>query len=397
MAAVFKVLAFSTCNDREMGNNHNLTDYISKQLTFAVGKADGILDRQDGRIAPRTLGEKGELIMVPSRDWVSGFFAGELWLMFGITGDSFWEDKARKYTSLLEQEKQNGGTHDMGFKMYCSYGRGYLLSGDESYREILIQSAETLITRYNEKVGCIRSWDHHRELWDYPVIIDNMMNLELLFWASKETGDPKYYDIAISHARNTIKNHYRKDNSSWHVLDYNPENGEVVSKVTFQGNSDESSWSRGQAWGLYGFTMAYRESLLPEFLDHAEKIADFIINHPRLPDDFVPYWDFDAPGIPDEPRDASAAAIIASALYELSRFSDNEEQYIKAADKIFESLSSEKYLLPLGSNSGFLLGHSTGSRPANAEVDIPLVYADYYFLEAFIRKNKFRINDSLLE
>lgn len=258
-----------------------------------------------------------------------------------------------KYTAFLEQEKFNAKTHDMGFKMFCSYGQGYSITKNPQYRDVLLQSAETLISRFNPKVGCIRSWDHNSDKWDFPVIIDNMMNLELLFWAAKETCDSTYKEIAVSHALKTLQNHFREDYSTFHVVDYDPETGEVEGRTTHQGYSSGSTWARGQAWALYGFTMVYRETNNPVFLEQAENIADFILAHPRLPEDFVPYWDFDAPAIPDEPRDASAASIMSSALYELAEYSPNREEYLSAANKMFESLKSDKYLAKQGTNRGF--------------------------------------------
>jgi hypothetical protein len=275
---------------------------------------------------------------------------------------------------------------------------------------VIIQGARTLSTRFNAKIGCIRSWDHHRNLWGFPVIIDNMMNLELLFEATRLTGDSSFYRVAVSHANTTIKHHYRSDYSSYHVVDYDTLTGKPVKKMTWQGYSDESAWSRGQAWGLYSYTMCYRETGDKTYLQQAEGIAGFILHHPHLPADKVPYWDFNAPGIPQRgnpqpgiplqpgtdtpitgtlvidtvPRDASAAAVIASGLYELSRFSRNGNEYRAAADKIMESLTN-KYRSPLGENRGFILSHSTGSRPSNSEVDGPLNYADYYYLEALLR------------
>jgi rhamnogalacturonyl hydrolase YesR len=335
-------------------------------------------------VSPRTLSPEGKLILVPSKDWTSGFFPGVLWFLFELTGDKKWESQARMYTANIEKEKLNGKTHDMGFKIYCSFGTGYRLTNDPKYKEVIIESAKTLSKRFNPKVGCIRSWDHNKDKWDFPAIIDNMMNLELLFAATKLTGDSSFYKIAVSHANTTMKNHFRPDFSSYHVIDYDTLTGKVLHRNTHQGFSDESSWARGQAWALYGYTMCYRETRDPKYLQQAENIASFILNHPNMPKDMVPYWDFNAPKIPDEPRDASAAAIIASALSELSTYSKNGSSYRKSADKLIESLT-KNYRSPIGENKGFILIHSTGSKPMNSEVDVPLTYADYYYLEALIR------------
>jgi hypothetical protein len=338
-------------------------------------------------VSPRTLSPEGNLLLVPAKDWTSGFFPGVLWFLYELTGDKKWEDQARVYTANIEGEKLNGKTHDMGFKIYCSYGTGYRLTNDPNYKDVIIQAAKTLSTRFNPVVGCIRSWDHNSDKWGYPVIIDNMMNLELLFAATKLTGDSSFYKIAVSHANTTLKIHFRPDFSSYHVINYDAVNGKVLNKNTHQGYSDESAWARGQAWALYGYTMCYRETRDPKYLLQAENIAGFILNHPNLPKDRVPYWDFNAPNIPAEPRDASSAAIIASALCELSTFSKNRTSYCKTADLIIESLT-ENYRSSIGKNNGFILIHSTGSKPMDSEVDVPLIYADYYYLEALLRSKK---------
>jgi unsaturated chondroitin disaccharide hydrolase len=341
--------------------------------------------RTDDLVSPRSV-EHGEIVMVSSSDWTSGFYPGELWMMYGLTSDDYWKEEAIDFTLALEQEKWNGKTHDMGFKMYCSFGKAWDYTQNDKYRDILIQSAKTLATRFKPNVGCIRSWDHNSDKWDFPVIIDNMMNLELLFWAAQETGNELFKEIAICHAETTMNNHFREDFSSYHVVDYNPVTGEVQQKNTHQGHSDESAWSRGQAWGLYGYTMVYRKTGDQKFLRHAENIADYILNHPNLPENYIPYWDFDAPNIPDEPYDASAAAIIGSALYELSTFSQDGALYLTAANQIFDSLMSPEFLADPLMNNGFILKHSTGSKAHSSEVDVPLVYADYYFIEMLLRQ-----------
>lgn len=338
-----------------------------------------------GLVAPRSLTPNGALHLVPSKDWTSGFFSGVLWYLYEYSKDGRWLDTAKDFTSKIEKEKTNGRTHDMGFKIYCSFGNGYRLTKDNSYKQVLIEAANTLATRYNPTVGAIRSWDHNADKWDFPVIIDNMMNLELLFSVSRLTQDSSYYKIAVNHANTTLKNHFRDDFSTYHVIDYNPATGAVQNKNTHQGYSDESAWTRGQAWGLYGYTMVYRETKDEKYLELAGKIARYLLNHPKMPDDLVPYWDFNDPEIPNAPRDASAAAVTASALYELSGYSNNGKQYIEAADKIMESLS-EKYISPVGKNQGFILVHSTGHKPHDSEIDVPIIYADYYYLEALLRK-----------
>ncbi len=352
------------------------TDLLLKEVAAAKGQ-------QTALFSPRTL-EKGELKLVASKDWTSGFFPGELWYLYELTGKEKWKNEAMKFTALVEPEKTNGTTHDMGFKVYCSVGNAYRLTKDAHYKDVIIQSAKTLSTRFDPKVGLIRSWDHHKEQWDYPVIIDNMLNLELLFEATKLTGDSSFYRIAVSHADKTMKNHFRPDFSSYHVVDYNPATGLAQKKQTHQGYSDASAWARGQGWALYGYTMCYRETKDPKYLKQAEAVAGFIFNHPNLPADLVPYWDFNAPGIPNEPRDVSAAAVMSSALFELSTYSKNGADYLKKATLIQANLA-KTYASPLGGNRGFILGHSTGTKPTNTEVDVPISYADYYYLEAMNR------------
>jgi rhamnogalacturonyl hydrolase YesR len=338
-------------------------------------------------VSPKTL-DSNKLKLVSSRDWTSGFFPGVLWLLYEYTGKQLWKTDAEKYTANIEREKTNGGTHDMGFKVYCSFGTGYRLTKDAHYKQVIIESAKTLSTRFNPVAGVIKSWDN-RTRWRYPVIIDNMMNLELLFAVTRLTGDSSYYKIAVAHANTTMKNHYRSDGSSYHVVDYDTISGKVIQKTTHQGYADESAWSRGQSWGLYGYTMCYRFTKDKKYLEHAERIAAFMLDHPNMPGDLVPYWDFNAPDIPREEKDASAAAILASGLYELSLYSAQGKTYKVTADKILASLT-KSYRSPIGESKGFILIHSTGSRPSNSDVNVPLSYADYYYLEALLRSKKLK-------
>lgn len=333
---------------------------------------------------PRTF-EDGRVKMVGAKDWTSGFFPGSLWLMYELTQNEKFKTEAQYYTSLLDSAQYNKGTHDLGFILYCSYGNGFRLTADSSYRQVLLNGAKSLMTRYNSKIGLIRSWDFNKDIWQYPVIIDNMMNLEFLLWASKVSGDTSMKTACISHADKTMANHYRLDNSCFHMVDYDTITFMPHRKQTYQGYSDSSSWARGQAWGLYSYTMMYRETKDKKYLEQAQKIAVFILDHPRLPDDKIPYWDFDAPNIPAEPRDASAAAIIASALIELSSYVPENSKYFAAAETILKNLSSDKYLAAKGENGLFILKHSTGNWPKKSEIDTPLNYADYYFIEALSR------------
>ena len=341
-------------------------------------------------IMPRTI-KNGKTIFVSPYDWTSGFFPGSLWYLYDLTKNQKWKTRAIEFTEPLDTIQYWGGNHDVGFMIECSYGNALKNINSKAYKKIIVQTAKSLITRFRPKAGIIQSWDAGKK-WNCPVIIDNMMNLELLFHASKISKDSTYYNIAVEHADTTLKNHFRKDNSSYHVLNYDTKTGKVLNRNTHQGYADASAWSRGQAWGLYGFTVAYRETKDPKYLQQAKNIASFIMTNPNLPMDKIPYWDYDAPKTDQTPRDASAAAITASALYELSTFVSKKEKdkYIKWADSIMKSLKSPAYLAEAGKNNGFLLYHSVGSLPHKSEIDAPLNYADYYFLEALYRSKKLK-------
>jgi unsaturated chondroitin disaccharide hydrolase len=396
LLAIIPLLLSPSCNPAPK-NEPDITKLITfsgQQLELLMQNteqiiATGINDSRPERplVVPRNLNDDGTLRLIPSRDWVSGFFPGTLWFMYQFTGQSKWKAAAEKYTAPIEREKFTTTTHDLGFILGCSFGKGYELTANPTYRDILIQAAKTLITRYNPTVSSIRSWDHNSDKWQFPVIIDNMMNLELLFWASKETGDPVYSNIAVKHAQTTLDNHFRDDFSTYHVIDYDTLTGEVLNRHTHQGLHHGSAWARGQAWGLYGYTMTYRETGMPEFLVQAERIADFYLNHPNLPKDLVPYWDFNVEPGKGEPRDVSAACITASALLELGSFIPAKKGfYHEKATQMLKSLA-DNYLSPPGGNQGFILANSTGHKPHNSEVDVPIIYAEYYFLEALARKN----------
>lgn len=333
-------------------------------------------------LQPRSI-KNGEVRLENAYDWTSGFFPGSLWLAYELTGDSLLKNEAMHYTQLLSEIQYYKGTHDLGFMIHCSYGNAVRLSGNTLLDTVIVNGAQSLISRFNPTVGQIRSWDFGE--WRYPVIIDNMMNLEMLFYASKISGDSTFRNIAIQHANVTMKNHFRDDYSSYHVVSYNPETGAVESQGTFQGYSDSSAWARGQAWGLYGFTMCYRETGDQKYLDQAVRIASFIMNHPNKTEDLIPYWDYNAPDIPNAPRDASAAAVTASGLLELSTLVADGKVYFDFAETILKNLSEPKYLAKVGENKNFVLMHSVGHLPANSEIDVPLNYADYYYLEGLIR------------
>ena len=365
---------------------------IEKGLSVSVEQsklmAKSIWEQKN--LLPRTLDKEGKLITSDSKWWTSGFFPGVLWYLYEATGDTLLKEYACDYTSRVEKEKYNKGNHDVGFMLYCSFGNGYRLTGNEKYKQVLLKGAESLSTRYKDHIGVIRSWDFNRAVWQYPVIIDNMMNLELLEWASKNSDNSRFAAIARSHADVTLKNHFRADYSCWHVVSYDTITGQPEKKHTRQGYSHESSWSRGEAWALYGYVMMYRETQQKHYLAHAKKVANYILTHPRMPEDGIPYWDYDAPDIPDTYRDASAGAIMASAFIELSTMIQGElsRKCLMMAETQLKTLTSPEYLAEPGTNGNFILKHSVGSLMEHSEVDVPLTYADYYYVEALLRYQK---------
>ncbi len=332
---------------------------------------------------PRTF-ENGTAKFAGTNDWTCGFFPGTLWYLFEITKQEKFKTEADYYTELLKCVQYRKDTHDLGFMLYCSFGNGYRITGNEAYRSVLLTGANSLMTRFHPEIGLIKSWDN-RNNWQYPVIIDNMINLEFLCEVSKLTKDESYKSTSIKHANKTLENHFRPDNSCFHVVNYDSITGNVISKVTHQGFSNSSSWARGQGWALYGYTMMYRETKDPKYLVQAQKVAEFILHNPNLPKDKIPYWDFNAPNIPNEPRDASAGALYASALIELSGYVPNGTEYLNAAEQMLKNLSSPEYFANKGENGLFILKHSTGNWPAKKEIDVPLNYADYYYIEALGR------------
>ena len=322
----------------------------------------------------------GKMKLCTVKDWTSGFFPGSLWYAYELTGNDSLKTEAIEYTNLLNPVRYYRGTHDLGFMINCSYGNALRLTKNDTIAAVMHETADNLCSRFNEGIGCIRSWDFGT--WNFPVIIDNMMNLDLLFTVSKLTNDDKYKNVAITHANTTMKNHFRPDYTSWHVVSYNND-GTVERKQTFQGKNDDSAWSRGQGWGVYGYTACFRETNDSTYLKFACNIADMIMSRVKT-DDAIPYWDYMAPVTPETPRDASAAAVTASAMLELSTFVADGQKYFDYAEKILKSLSSDAYLAKPGTNGGFILMHSTGSLPNGSEIDVPLNYADYY-LEALKR------------
>jgi len=347
--------------------------YISMASTLKNGEA------------PRSY-EDNKLITSNINWWCSGFYPGTLWYLYEYTGSDELKNLAQIHTEMLAPLQFVKTDHDIGFQLFCSYGNGYRLTGNKNYLDVLHNGAMSLASRFNPVIGSIRSWDFGRDRWKFPVIIDNMMNLELLMWVGNYYDDSYLKNVAMTHANTTMRNHFRPDYSTYHLVNYNPENGEVIRKQTVQGYSDNSRWARGQVWALYGFTMMYRMTNSTRYLEQAKHVADLLI--PLLPEDGIPYWDFDAPDIPNELRDASAGAIMASALVELSKYvPEKEKLYLSVAERQVRTLASPEYLAEVGTNGHFILKHGVGNKPGKSEVDVPLTYADYYFIEALVRFN----------
>jgi len=357
--------------------NYTYADRFEKLLNYPVNPNK----------IPRSIDEDFKKLRTSkSTTWTSGFFAGNLWLIYELTDDNEYKNKALEWTKIVEIEKLNDEDHDIGFKIYNSFGQAYKNSQNKEYANVIVTAAKTLTNRYDDKVKAIQSWNTKEGKWDYPVIIDNMMNLELLFEASLITKDSTYYNVAVKHANTTLRNHFREDHSTYHVVDYNPD-GSVKAKKTHQGYSDSSAWARGQAWAVYGYSMAYRYTKDKKYLSQAEQTANFYLNHENLPEDGIPFWDFNDPDIPQAPKDVSASTIMASAFYELYEFTDNKT-YLDYANKVLETLKQPEYLLDPSVEAPFILNRSTGNYNKNSEIDCPIVYADYYFLEALVRKDK---------
>jgi unsaturated chondroitin disaccharide hydrolase len=337
---------------------------------------------------PRSVNKDGSIRLVKSKDWTSGFFGGNLWYMFYLTKKDKWKKEAIRYTETLEKEKDNKTTHDLGFVLYNTFYKAYHTTHNNHYKEVLLEASRSLSSRYNSKVGAIRSWDF--KPFQYPVIVDNLMNLEMLLWASRISGDSSFYQIAVSHADIDLKYRFRADQSTYHVLDFNPVSGELIKQQTFQGYADSSCWARGQAWAIYAYTFLYRETRNLKYLVQAEKAADYFLSQTDRYHDPIPFWDFDDPEIPNVSKDASAAAVAASGLLELSTYVKMKNTYYEKAQAILSVLCTDEYLAKAGTNQYFLLKHSTGHRPHQDEIDVPLVYADYYFLEALYRYQHYK-------
>ncbi|QRY58023.1 glycoside hydrolase family 88 protein [Sphingobacterium siyangense] len=399
------ILGTSTVVQAQTAKPNLSKAFIQQQLDAAAKQIKVLANETPTEKFPKTF-ENGKEVFSSSSWWCSGFYPGTLLYLYEGTKDEGLLKKATEKLTYLEKEKDNKGTHDLGFMLFCSFGNALRLTGDtQKYGPVLSTGANSLASRYSPITKTIRSWDHGS--WQYPVIIDNMMNLEFLTQVSKMTGDKKFYDIAVSHAETTLKNHFRKDYSSYHVIDYDKNTGKAIGKKTHQGAFDESAWSRGQGWALYGYTMMYRETKKKEFLKQAQQIAKYILSNPNLPADLVPYWDFDKDKIAQSDkmypnkdlRDVSAAALYASALLELSQYTKGSEalNYFEKAETILKNLSKAPYLASYGQNGGYILQHSVGALPLNSEIDVPLTYADYYYVEALVRYQRLLAGEPMIK
>lgn len=364
---------------------------VSRSLSYCSSQVDRALEAlrpYDFTMMPRNIlnGEQTwNLRKAKPEEWCSGFWSGILWMDFAYNKSEAVQKAAKGYTdALLPVVAQPVYDHDLGFITINALLKGYEVSKDERYRTAALRAADSLATLFNPNVGTILSWPRHiKDYGGHNTIMDNMMNLELLFWATEHGGSPRLKDIAVRHAETTIKHHFRPDGSCYHVAVYDRQTGEFLRGQTHQGYSDNSMWSRGQAWAIYGYTMVYRFTKEKRFLDHAQKVTDIYLKRLKeTSDDCIPRWDMDAP---DSVKDVSAACIVASALLELSDYvsADRATTYCDFATKTLSQLNSERYQ-SRDKNVSFLL-HSTGHHPAGSEIDASIIYADYYYLEALIK------------
>ena len=370
---------------------NNELDYCHAQVERTLSELKDAKGQLDYTMMPRNIMDSlstWHCREVSEKEWCGGFWPGVLWYDYEHTQNVKIMEEAEKYTSSLKFLSEIPAyDHDLGFLVFCSYGNGYRLTNNPEYKDVIIATADTLATLYNPHVGALLSWPRHvSDYGGHNVIMDNMINLEMLFWAAKNGGNPVLYDIAVSHADKTMENHFRPDYTSYHVAVYDTLSGKLLKNCTHQGYADHSMWARGQSWAIYGYTVVYRETKDVKYLDFAQKVTDAYLKD--LPEDYIPYWDFNDPAIPNAPRDASAACVVASALLELHTYLPEEKGrvYKEAAIRMLESLSSENYQSGV-SKPSFLL-HSTGHKPAGSEINASIIYADYYYIEALLRLKK---------
>lgn len=395
------MLGFCMCTHKPSGtlDVNKALDYCAEQTqrTLTELKTDSGIDYT---MMPRNImadEHHWNCRKATKEEWCAGFWPGVLWYDYEYTQDKHILEEAKKFTNSLEFLSQIPAyDHDLGFLVFCSYGNGYRLTKDPAYKKVILDTADSLATLFNPVVGTMLSWPREVEPrnWPHNTIMDNMINLEMLFWAAKNGGNPYLYDVAVSHADKTMKCQFRPDYTSYHVAVYDTITGNLIKGVTHQGYADSTMWARGQAWAIYGYTVVYRETKDPKYLDFAQKVTDVYLE--RLPEDKVPYWDFSASGIPDAPRDASAAAVVASALLELSTYLPNGtgKRYKDAAIEMLASLNSDSY--QSGKSKPSFLLHSVGHWPAHSEIDASIIYADYYYIEALLRLKRLQEGHGVL-
>ena len=378
----------------------NALKYCDRQVHRTLSELRTAEGELDYTLMPRNIMDSLDVWhcrKVDKTEWCGGFWPGILWYDYEFTGDAKLKEEAEKYTESLEfLSRIPAYDHDLGFLVFCSYGNAYRLTHEEKYKQVILDTADSLATLFNPRVGTILSWPREVPTFGgHNTIMDNLINLEMLFWAAKNGNKPYLKEIAVSHADKTMANQFRPDYTSYHVAVYDTLTGDFVRGCTHQGYADESMWARGQAWGIYGYTLAYRETGDLRYLNFVQQVADAFLKD--LPEDGVPYWDYNDPRIPNAPRDASAAAVVASALLELSTYLPGEkgDGYRKEAVRMLASLSSDAYAC--GDRKPAFLMHSTGHHPAGSEIDASIIYADYYYIEALLRLKRLNEGRNVLE
>ncbi|MNK15566.1 Unsaturated chondroitin disaccharide hydrolase [compost metagenome] len=394
LALLIGACSLSACSVKEKFSVDQNIDYCSAQAFKTIKN----LPLDTPNIPRNVKDDAGNWRYVNYKDWTSGFWPGTLWYLYEANKNDSVKMQAQRFTAqLYNLSLEPAFDHDLGFQVFNSYGNEYRLTGNEEAKKIVLRTADTLATLFNPKVGTILSWPRSVPRMEWPqhnTIIDNMINLELLFWASKNGGTKNLYDIAVKHAETTMQNHFRKDYTSYHAVVYDKNTGKRINQLTHQGYADGSMWARGQSWAIYGYTMVYRETKDKKFLDFAENVTDVYLKN--LPEDLIPYWDFNAPDIPNAPKDASAAGVVASALLELSTLVTDQtkaKHYRQMAEKMLVSLSSDKYQ-SRAKNSAFIT-HVTGHKPNGTEIDTSINYGDYYYIEALVRLKKLETGKSI--
>ncbi|PZD96857.1 glycosyl hydrolase [Paenibacillus sambharensis] len=363
-----------------------VTETNTTYFTEVWSKLEEKVDRmasQLGDRCPHAAGADGKYDDNPAGWWTSGFWPGILWLMYDINGKAHLRELAWKWDETIEAVMNTSLKldHDVGFQFLNTAVMKYWITGDKEAQRRGIAAANYLAGRFNPVGNYIRAWNDNLSGW---AIVDCSMNLSLLFWASEETKDPRYKHIAMKHADTVLQCFIRPDGSCNHIVNFNPETGEMVESIGGQGYGPESAWSRGQSWALYGMANTYRYTKDIRYLDASKRVAHYFLA--SLPEDHVPYWDFRVPNQEGEPRDTSAAAIAASGLLELAELVPQEESslYYRSACRIHEALTEQYGTWDMPDHEGILLG-GTSHKPANANVNVSLIYGDYYYVEALAK------------